>query len=663
MIYLVTNQQRLFDDNIRLCSVEDVLLWAEDKSEIELDTETMGFDPYTCQLLTVQLGNSKDQFIIDVTTVNIQLFKALLENQDKLFILQNAKFDLKFLFHQRISVKNVYDTFLAETILNNGDDTVRKSLDVLCRKYCRVELDKEVRLAIQREGLTTRVLKYCANDVRYLSIIKQKQLEEATRKNLLSALNLDNKFVRVLAYSEYCGFKLHTEKWQVKLKKDLKILHEKMELLDHELASLKIDKFINSQLDLFSPSRKVNINWSSSKQVIDLFTRLNIDCTIIDKKTGKEKKSVESKHLSHLRKKYSIVDKYITYKKAEKVCSTYGKTFLEQISKVTNRLHTQFNQLQDTGRLSSGGKNKQTKEEYINFQNIPADEETRSCFIAEPGNKLVVADYSGQEQIILANKSLDKDLLFFYQQDLGDMHSFVASKIFPELAECSLDEIKEQHKSKRGIAKSAGFAINYGGNGFTIADNLGIEREKGEEVYQAYFRAFPGLRNYFRRMSDDVIKKGFIEFNEITRRKYFVPNFEEFLSTKAKFSSGFWDSYNEIKNSDDPKYDSIKRQVKNFYKAKSALSRKALNYPIQGTAADITKYAEVLFFRHLEENNLLFTVLIPNQVHDEIIAECPEAIAEEISIVLKECMEKAGERFCKTVLLKATPVITDYWTH
>jgi DNA polymerase-1 len=89
----------------------------------------------------------------------------------------------------------------------------------------------------------------------------------------------------------------------------------------------------------------------------------------------------------------------------------------------------------------------------------------------------------------------------------------------------------------------------------------------------------------------------------------------------------------------------------------------SLNYPIQGSSADITKLAGVYFFRYLRENNLIFKVLLPNVVHDEWIVEAPEEIASEISKVLQDCMERAGDVFCKVVKLKAEPQITKYWQH
>ncbi len=84
---------------------------------------------------------------------------------------------------------------------------------------------------------------------------------------------------------------------------------------------------------------------------------------------------------------------------------------------------------------------------------------------------------------------------------------------------------------------------------------------------------------------------------------------------------------------------------------------------IQGTSADITKLAGVYLFKYLEKNNLLFKVLIPNVVHDEIHVECSEDIADKMSTILKKCMEDAGDVFCKTVPLKAEPCKTPYWTH
>ncbi|MGK2864677.1 MAG: DNA polymerase [Chitinophagaceae bacterium] len=91
--------------------------------------------------------------------------------------------------------------------------------------------------------------------------------------------------------------------------------------------------------------------------------------------------------------------------------------------------------------------------------------------------------------------------------------------MFSELENVSLDDIKKYHPQKRQIAKAAGFAINYGGNGYTIAKNLGIPESQGEEVYQAYFRAFPNLKKYFTQVQNEALLRGYILIDPITGRK------------------------------------------------------------------------------------------------------------------------------------------------
>lgn len=101
------------------------------------------------------------------------------------------------------------------------------------------------------------------------------------------------------------------------------------------------------------------------------------------------------------------------------------------------------------------------------MQNIPSDEETRSCFIPEEGNVMIDADYSSQEQIVLANFSKEENLLNFYRKGFTDMHSYVAFLMYENIRRCGLDElepdklnyIKKEYPDLRYLAKTAGFAI------------------------------------------------------------------------------------------------------------------------------------------------------------------------------------------------------------
>lgn len=669
--YFITNQQSLFTPvGYSFSTVDKCLEYLETLDEVGVDTETKRFDPSVdSDLLSLQLGDDKKQFVIDCGTVDIQLFKDIIER--KLVLLQNAKFDLKFLYFFKIVPSKIYDTFLAERILTTGIPTARKGLDALVWNYCKQHMDKSVRGSIHREGLSARVIKYAGDDVKYLSEIKRKQLEKAETLDLTKSISLDNEYVRVLAYIEHCGVKLDVDKWNAKCLEDKKFLDKKAEELDKFIFdnSEMFPHLIDNQMNLFDDALQTRINWNSSKQVIPFMQKIGINTKVKDKKSGMMKDSIDKSILSPQKNKHKIVSLYIEYSEAYKVVSTYGENWLDYINPRTQRIHTNYTQIMNTGRLSSGqkGNKKRGLSQKPNMQNVPSDDRTRSCFVAEKGNTLIVADYSGQEQVVLANKSLEPNLLEFYAKGLGDMHSFNAKKIFStELADIELNDVKKARPDLRQMAKAAGFAINYGGVGMTIARNLSLPLETGEMVYKAYFEAFPGLANYFKKQKDKALKNGYIEFNDVSKRKCFVYGFEDFQTLHKELydNKGFWSEYKaeKIKDSDHFR-NTLKPKVREYFVKKGGIERDALNYPIQGTSADITKLAGIYMFRYLEKHNLVFDVLMPNVVHDEIHLECKTEKAEELSLVLKKCMEDAGDVFCKTVPLKAEPCLTPYWTH
>lgn len=210
------------------------------------------------------------------------------------------------------------------------------------------------------------------------------------------------------------------------------------------------------------------------------------------------------------------------------------------------------------------------------MQNLPASPEVRSCFIPEKGNVMIDADYSSQEQIVLANFSKEENLLNFYRKGFTDMHSYNAFMMYPDLRRFPLEEltpenlgyIKKEYPDKRFLAKTAGFAINYGGNGSTIAKNCSIPKADGEFVYNSYFAAFPGLRNYF----DEGFKRAayfrYVEFNHVTKRKYFFRKDNDFFALKDRVEDPLF-----YQIDDNP------RDTKSKYnKAKSEIQRISQNY-------------------------------------------------------------------------------------
>ena len=355
MIYLVTNQAALYNSDIfTIISLEKGINMIKNLTEAGLDTETQGLDVYTKKLLLLQIGVKEFQVLFDITSYEGRIpqpLKDFLNSSTTLYILQNAKFDLKFLFHQGVFIKNIYDTMLAEIILTNGLQYSGRDLATIVEKYCNAYLDKSVRGEIITKGLNDNVLVYGAKDVMYLPDVKKKQLHLAQSLNLLKAIELDNSFVVVLAYVEYFGIKLDFEKWKTRTSKNIQQAAILKEQLDNILWKDKKFKYFSGMQDLFTGKQECIINWDSPKQVIQLFKEYGINVIIKDK--GEDKESIDAKVLEPQKDLFEILPVYLDYKGVQKTVSTYGFGWAKYINPVTGRIHTTFKQLMDTGYKSS----------------------------------------------------------------------------------------------------------------------------------------------------------------------------------------------------------------------------------------------------------------------------------------------------------------------
>lgn len=487
MIYLVTNNQKLFTNNIyTVIDIEKSLQLLDPLKVVGLDTETTGLSCWSDQLKTVQLGCYDFQVVVDCLTIPISLYKSYLES-DRLFVGQNLKFDLGFLYRNNIWPKKVYDLFLAEKLMWLGYPTVlspevwariqcdrytpkyssngeiskyilEMNLKKLGDLYLGVELDKTVRGRIIYEGLTNEVITYAANDVKYLQQLMDCQRVSLTKKGLLTAIKYENAFLLSLAYMEYCGVKLNILKWKNKMEKDQQREHKALNKLNEWLINnFPTSKYIirNLQGDLFNgfcTEPIVTLNWNSQQQLIPIFKSLGVDVGIID--SGEEKDSLNAKVLSPQKDKTDLIPLYLDYKEAVKVTSTYGQNFIDQINKVSGRLHTKFSVIgTDTDRISSGGK-ESNGTQLINFLNLPADTETRACFEAEEGNSWISIDYAGQETYLMASIANDKAIIKELTEGSGDIHSLTAYMSFKDIPrDTPIKDIKKLYHSKRQEAK------------------------------------------------------------------------------------------------------------------------------------------------------------------------------------------------------------------
>lgn len=581
MIYLVTKQQSLWtSDRYKVISAEEALELLAPLSIVELDTETMGLDPYTKELLTVQLGCAESQVVIDCTSVDIHLFKEYMENPQRMFLGWNIKFDLKFLYHQRIVPLRVYDGYLAEKLLWLGYPAGmhEMSLTAASINYLGVDMDKSVRGKIIQTGLTEDVIVYAAGDVSYLGKIRDKQLIELEKKGLLKAIDFENEFVKCLAYIEYCGAKLDVDKWKIKMATDLNNLEKyEAELNEWVEESEYSSKYcsVNIQGDLFNgfdTKPRCHINWTSSQQVIPLFEELGLNLKVLDKKTKHYKKSVDIKVVEPQASKSPLIPIYIKYKKAAIIVNTFGQKFLNLINPVTGRIHANFNQLgTDTGRLSST---------EPNLQNLPHDAQTRACFVSDKGNRWISADYSGQESYLMASMANDEAMLDELINGSGDLHSLTAKMVFQQIPrDMPLKDIKKNFKDLRQEAKGYEFCFNYGGQDSTLIRNYGLDAKRAKEIYENYMSGFAGLKRYqdFRRV--DVMRKGYILLSPITGHKAYIYDYDELkMQMEKQDDPDFWAYYREMKQ-ENPECDTV-QGVRRLARRKAESEKQSINYPM-----------------------------------------------------------------------------------
>lgn len=757
MIYLVSRNKSLFNPTkYQQIEFQEAMKLLLPLKLIQFDTETMGLDPHTKELLTIQLGCRKFQIVFDWTTLTkaerMQL-KAYFESDDRTFLGWNLMFDLGFLYVNDIWPKHLWDGMIAEKLiflgyppalsialyakLNLPDYTpvidsntgevkyyeISYSLRATAMRRCKIDIDKTVRGKIIEEGLTEEVVVYAAGDVMWLEDIKDEQDKELDRQNLQRAMAFECEFIKPLAYAKHCGVHLDIERWTAKMNSDIARLRSAEKALNDWVVNWEQNKELSSspgneieyvdpnidpksditwllthgyiryqagdkpnptypgnrlqaykkkpnkskytikdnQGDLFNgfdTSPRCIINWSSSKQVIPLFEEIGIQVKTFDKKTKKEKKSVEEKLLAPQAKDFPIISLYLDYQGASKVVSTYGDNWLKAINSKTGRIHVELHSIgTDTARVSSGG-----GVYKLNLQNLPHDKETRSCFTAEKGNVWISCDYSGQESAITASVSKDAKMIEILSSG-GDLHSEVAKSCWPDLLGKLTDqEVKEQYKDYRQNAKGVEFGIFYGGDAHTLHANKGFEMKEAERIYNNFMDAFPGIKQYQDYCRKDVMEKGYILMNPVVGHRAHIFDYSILKKTMEKMQDkDFMDYYWEMRKNN-PHCDTV-QEIKEFNVRKSASERQAINYRIQNRGACCFKLASIKFFNWIIQNNYQNIVKMCAPVHDEWNVECPKDMQDLVSDTLVKCMIAGGKPFCPNVFLGADISVGDHWIH
>lgn len=685
MIYLVSGQQILFNNpEYKTITVEESLEMMNDCEILQYDSETTGRDARICDILCIQFGNkAKDfQIVVDCTTIDITIYKDVLK--DKLLVGQNLKFDLQFLYNYGIVPRFVYDTMIVEQLLYLGYPTgiISFSLAAIAQRRLGIDIDKSIRGQIIWRGLDTQVIIYAANDVKWLEDIMWSQVADCKKKDCLKGAKLECDFVPVISYLEWCGIKLDEKKWKAKMVKDKESLIEAENKLNKFVTSNPLlSKFtiINRQGNLFEgfdTEPRCTINWSSSRQVVEVAKTLGFNTTVQDKKTKEDKDSVLEKHLKGQK---GINDEflklYFDYQEHAKVVSSFGQSQLNMINPRTGRCHTVYKQLgASSGRMSCGSqqpnedlaklKKIRPKEcTYCNFQQLPADDDTRGSFVSEKDNIFCSCDYSAMESYLGADIYEDIEFQNEFLYGSKDTHSLFAWMVFRKECEalgCTcVADVKKKAPQWRKAVKAVEFAYMFGAAAPTIAQSANCSVEQAQEYIDRLDKGFTGISRFAREGSKFVRKNGYVLINKYTGHKMYWWDHDKWLERQKSFTSEFWDEYKAYHKGTTSR---VALEVREHFQAASKWDRMARNAPTQGSGACITKLACTNFFNWIIDNNLFDKVKIVAIVHDEVCIEYPKEL-EDTYKMLEYHMEEASKAYCKFSKIPAKAEVGTHWIH
>lgn len=564
--------------------IENLIEKLNSVNEFCIDTETTNLDTLEAEIIGLSISyKEKEAYYIsmpddfEATKSILEMFNILFNDNEKLIIGQNLKYDLSVLLNYGINVNaKLFDTMIAHYLL---EPEQKHNLDFLSMKYLNYKMIP-IEDLIGAKGKNQKNMKqvdikivsdYACEDaditLRLKNIFEEK-LEGTKLKSLF--YDIEIPLVKVLLLMERTGVRIDVngiKQYSQDLKKELIKIEDKI----FELAG---EKF----------------NIASPRQLgIVLFEKLKVISN--PKKTKTKQYSTGEEELIKLTDKHPIIQEILEYRSVNKLINTYVDVLPTLVNPKTERIHTSFNQtITSTGRLSSNNPN---------LQNIPIREERgrelRKSFIASDNEHLFFsADYSQIELRLMAHMSQDINMLEAFNKFSLDIHTATAAKIF------KVDE-KDVTRDMRSKAKTANFGIIYGISAFGLGQRLNISPKEAKELIDNYFETFPGVKSYMEKSIKIAREHDYVE--TIFGRRRYLPD----INSNNSIVRGF-------------------------------AERNAINAPLQGSAADIIKLAMVNIYKRFEKENLQSKMIL--QVHDELNFDVKISEKEFVKqIVTKEMQE------------------------
>ncbi|MGF1545669.1 MAG: DNA polymerase I [Parvularculaceae bacterium] len=505
----------------------------------------------------------------------LKILKPMLEDPSVLKIGQNIKYDLNVMARYGVNVSPIDDTMLISYALDCGrgghgmDELAKRWLDHDTIKFSDIAGTGKKQKTFDRIPIA-EAAKYAAEDadvtLRLHAALKPRLAAEGKTTVYET---LERPLAGVVAAMERDGVKVDTDVLS-RLSSDFAQRIAGHEAEAHELAG-----------EAF--------NVGSPKQIAEiLFGKLGLPG---GKKTAKGAWSTKADVLEQLAAEgHDLPRAILAWRGLSKLKSTYTDALPEAINRETGRIHTSYSlAATTTGRLSSN---------EPNLQNIPIrtddGRKIREAFVAEPGSRLISADYSQIELRLLAHIADLGSMKAAFADGL-DIHAMTASEMFDTPIECMDPMVRRR-------AKAINFGIIYGISAFGLANQLGISRAQAKDYIDSYFEKFPGIRRYMDDTIASARANGYVE--TIFGRRTYV----EGIKDKNPAMRGY-------------------------------AERQAINAPIQGAAADVIRRAMIRVPPALKKKKLSARLLL--QVHDELILEAPEAEIDETCAVVAETMRDA----------------------
>ncbi|WP_226064395.1 DNA polymerase I [Kaistella polysaccharea] len=556
----------------------------------EMEAELTGMSFSYKKGLAYYVPLSKDR---EEALQTLEIFRPFFEKKEIVKIAHHLKVDYKILKLYGISIEGaIFDTMIAHYLLNPDGRHTMEYLAEMYLNYKPITLESLIGKKGKNQGSFETLsveeqTQFAAEDADLTFQLYQlfaPQLKIENLENLFFTVEMP--LMKVLAKMELEGIALD-KKW---LEQESKDLENDLRNLEKTIFEMSGEEF----------------NMNSPKQLGEvLFEKMQLDPKAKKTKSGQYATSEDI--LQKLSSKHEIIKHILEYRTYQKLKSTYVDALPLQIDKDDHRVHTSFSQTTAaTGRLASVNPN---------LQNIPIrtlrGQQIRGAFVANPGNKIIAADYSQIELRLIAAISEEENMIKAFQNG-EDIHASTASKLF----DVPLEDVT---KTQRSQAKTVNFGILYGQGAFGLAEQTGLSRKEAKEMIESYFQTYPKLKKY---MANQVVKAqemGYVE--TILNRKRHLKDINS----------------------------------ANFV-VKAHAERNAVNAPIQGSAADVIKLAMIKIDQELTEQNLKTKMLL--QVHDELVFEAPEEELEIVKTLIKKEMESAYET---TVPLLVEVGVGDNW--